>query len=121
MTNHPESVSGNRHRHPTGEILKRFAQGRLGDSEMTVVERHLEGCEACCQSLQELPDDRLVGLLRRRDAVALVLAAVVLTGLGCSKEPKAVAIDATKARSSFNKRFQNPDGNTPPKGGSPKK
>jgi len=74
--------------HPGIEVLRRFAHGRLHGAAMAAVERHVAGCDACCRVVQAVPDDRLVGLLRRRDgAVGLLMplltAAFLVTAPGC--------------------------------------
>jgi hypothetical protein len=70
--------------HPDVEALRRFAHGRLHGPAMRQVERHVAGCDACCRAVQAVPDDRLVGLLRR-GAVALLLAVAPCAGAlpGC--------------------------------------
>src|SRR3954468_22344052 len=62
--------------HPDGETLRDFIHGRLGKAAMAEVERHVAGCDVCCRAVQAVPDDRLIGLLRRREAVALMVTAV---------------------------------------------
>ena len=50
--------------HPDRETLRRFALGRLNRRTMANVERHLRGCSECGQVAMQVPDDRLVSLLR---------------------------------------------------------
>jgi hypothetical protein len=83
--------------HPDVETLRRFAHGRLHGPAMRQAERHVAGCDACCRAVQAVPDDRLVGLLRR-GAVALLLAVALCAGAlpGCG--PSGVgSVDFDKA------------------------
>src|SRR5262245_28414649 len=50
--------------HPSLGQLAAFDQGQLRPAERAAVERHLVACDACCQVLEGVPDDRLVSLLR---------------------------------------------------------
>ncbi len=50
--------------HPDTETLGRFILGRLDRRAMARVEGHLSGCTQCGQVAMQVPDDRLVRLLR---------------------------------------------------------
>jgi hypothetical protein len=50
--------------HPDSETLGRFVLGRLDRVAMASVEAHLSGCSRCEQIAVQVPDDRLVTLLR---------------------------------------------------------
>ncbi len=50
--------------HPDTETLERFVLGRLDRRTMAKVEGHLRGCSQCGQVAMQVPDDRLVSLLR---------------------------------------------------------
>jgi hypothetical protein len=50
--------------HPGLEQLTAFAQGRLSPAAQAEIERHVAGCDSCCQALRTVPDDTLVGRLR---------------------------------------------------------
>ncbi|HKB39546.1 MAG TPA: zf-HC2 domain-containing protein, partial [Gemmataceae bacterium] len=51
--------------HPGRERLAAFRVGNLSLEDLADVEQHVAGCDSCCRSLKALPDDSLVGLLRR--------------------------------------------------------
>jgi len=50
--------------HPDSETLERFVLGRLDRRAMARVEGHLSACPQCGQVAMQVPDDRLVRLLR---------------------------------------------------------
>jgi hypothetical protein len=50
--------------HPDSETLGRFVLGRLDRRAMARVEEHLRSCFQCGQVAMQVPDDRLVRLLR---------------------------------------------------------
>ena len=50
--------------HPDCETLERFVLGRLDRRTMARVEGHLWDCSECGQVAMQVPDDRLVHLLR---------------------------------------------------------
>ena len=50
--------------HPSPDILQAFGLGQLNPLEQAEIERHIASCDACCQALQEVPDDTLVERLR---------------------------------------------------------
>jgi hypothetical protein len=50
--------------HPDAETLGRFVLGRLDRRAMARVEAHLRHCSHCGQVAMQVPDDRLVTLLR---------------------------------------------------------
>ncbi len=54
--------------HPDTETLERFVLGRLDRRTMARVEGHLQGCSLCGQVAMQVPDDRLVSLLRASTA-----------------------------------------------------
>jgi tRNA A-37 threonylcarbamoyl transferase component Bud32/tetratricopeptide (TPR) repeat protein len=51
--------------HPDADQVRRFGLGQLAGDEATLVESHVAGCDRCAALLQQMPDDKLVGLLRR--------------------------------------------------------
>ena len=51
-------------KHPDTETLERFVLGRLDRRTMATVEGHLRDCSECGQVAMQVPDDRLVRLLR---------------------------------------------------------
>jgi serine/threonine protein kinase/putative intracellular protease/amidase len=53
-----------RRTHPSPEQLAAFGLGQLDGTAQAEVERHVAGCEHCCQALQAVPDDTLLGKLR---------------------------------------------------------
>jgi hypothetical protein len=54
--------------HPDPEILERFVLGRLDRRAMARVEAHLGSCSSCGRAAMNVPDDRLVTLLRTQPA-----------------------------------------------------
>src|SRR5260370_26189158 len=50
--------------HPTLAELQAFDSGQLPAAERGSIERHLEGCAACCGALDTLPEGALEALLR---------------------------------------------------------
>ena len=54
--------------HPDLETLERFVLGRLDRRAMARVEAHLGGCSSCGRAAMNVPDDRLVALLRTQSA-----------------------------------------------------
>ncbi len=59
-----EAATMTRAEHPDTETLERFVLGRLDRRTMATVERHLRDCSECGQAAMQVPDDRLVSLLR---------------------------------------------------------
>jgi serine/threonine protein kinase len=57
-------MSNNTLAHPGPEQLSAFGLGRLDPAEADEVERHVQSCTVCCQTLWSLPEDQLVSLLR---------------------------------------------------------
>ena len=58
--------------HPEKDELLAFAQGRLGPDGINGIEQHLQGCQACCDTLLSLGDDTFAAdesgtLLRWKD------------------------------------------------------
>jgi hypothetical protein len=51
-------------RHPDPQTLEHFVLGRLDRRTMARVEGHLTDCMVCEQVATQVPDDRLVMLLR---------------------------------------------------------
>jgi hypothetical protein len=51
--------------HPKLEQLAAFRQGSLDEEELAELENHLAGCAVCCRSLQTLPDDSFLLLVRK--------------------------------------------------------
>jgi tRNA A-37 threonylcarbamoyl transferase component Bud32 len=51
--------------HPDRERLARFRLGALSPEEVEEIASHVADCGSCCQSLRQLPDDSLVGLVRQ--------------------------------------------------------
>jgi hypothetical protein len=68
-----------RENHPTAEQLADFDTGRLAPEERQAVERHVALCPACCRTLEAVPEDGLVALLRASatETAAEVPAALV--------------------------------------------
>jgi hypothetical protein len=61
----PEEATTMTHsEHPDTETLERFVLGRLDRRTMARFEGHLTGCPECGQAAMQVPDDRLVSLLR---------------------------------------------------------
>src|SRR5262249_16884739 len=50
--------------HPATERLLAFTQGRANPEELSCIETHLLSCASCCASLDNLPEDGLVSLIR---------------------------------------------------------
>jgi serine/threonine protein kinase len=50
--------------HPSAAQLRAFDIGQLSADEQDPVARHLERCPECCQTLDTLPEDPLVALMR---------------------------------------------------------
>ncbi|MGE3809212.1 MAG: serine/threonine-protein kinase, partial [Gemmataceae bacterium] len=50
--------------HPSFEELVAFDQGKLATVRLRTIEDHVAGCAECCRKLEEVPDDRLIALLR---------------------------------------------------------
>jgi serine/threonine protein kinase len=55
--------------HPSAPDLQAFGRGQLDPARSGAVEQHLSGCDVCSQTLLNVADDTLAGLLR--EAVAL--------------------------------------------------
>jgi WD40 repeat protein len=51
--------------HPKLEQLAAFRQGSLDEEELAEIENHLADCAVCCRSLQTLPDDSFLLLVRK--------------------------------------------------------
>jgi len=56
--NHPQEF------HPTLAELQAFDSGQVSPDERGAIERHLEGCVACCEALDALPEGALEALMR---------------------------------------------------------
>ena len=50
--------------HPDRSDLLAFGLGRLDPARSAAVEKHVAGCDSCCEALQKAPDDTLVNKLR---------------------------------------------------------
>jgi serine/threonine protein kinase len=55
-------------KHPGPDRLRAFDQGRLGSTDWSAVEEHLQGCAVCSNWLETLPEQRLPDLLAEYDA-----------------------------------------------------
>ena len=55
--------------HPDRDLLAEFAIGRLPESDSIEIESHLSECEACWETMLDLPNDTFVDLIRRADSV----------------------------------------------------
>src|SRR5262245_9087971 len=53
--------------HPDAERLAAFGLGYLDANEAEAVAAHVAECAECCQRLEKLPDDTLIGLARDVD------------------------------------------------------
>ena len=51
--------------HPDQGQLARFRLGALSPEEVEEIASHVASCDSCCRSLRQLPDDSLVGLVRK--------------------------------------------------------
>src|SRR5262249_47771705 len=58
-------MKGTKAAHPSEEELAAFGHGRLPPDRHAAVEQHVASCDACCAVLRRLPDDTLVGALRK--------------------------------------------------------
>ena len=56
--------------HPTREQLENFGLGRLPPQELEAIERHVGGCDSCCQTLRHCQDDTLAHLVRETGSTA---------------------------------------------------
>jgi serine/threonine protein kinase len=50
--------------HPNREQLTAFMWGQLGEADHTEIADHIEGCDACCLALREIPDDAFLAHVR---------------------------------------------------------
>src|SRR5579883_1011790 len=57
--------------HPSRRELEAFDRGLLQPAQWAPIERHVAQCDTCCRSLEEVPDDTLVTLLKSAGAPAL--------------------------------------------------
>lgn len=55
--------------HPTSDQLVAFSRGDLNDAVDREIEKHLEECDSCCDTLNSLPEDTFVAALRSADSV----------------------------------------------------
>ncbi|MBL7039478.1 MAG: protein kinase [Pirellulaceae bacterium] len=51
--------------HPAPVRLAAFARGELDLGEIDEIREHLAGCDSCCRAVDEVPDDRLLALVRQ--------------------------------------------------------
>ena len=74
--------------HPTQEQLAEFLCGKLDGAAQAEIDRHVAQFMACCDSLQRLPDDSLLKLLRHTGVgVATASAAADSTPLHAGASP----------------------------------
>jgi hypothetical protein len=50
--------------HPSAAQLTAFDTGQLAGQEREAVEQHVHGCPECCRTLDALPEDPLVAVVR---------------------------------------------------------
>ncbi|MEQ8789581.1 MAG: protein kinase [Pirellulaceae bacterium] len=50
--------------HPESKLLAAFSRGELDFDEIDAIRAHLADCPVCCRALDEVPDDRLLALVR---------------------------------------------------------
>lgn len=50
--------------HPNFLALREFGLGQLTESQLSEIEQHLAGCDACCDLMEDVEDDRLITLAR---------------------------------------------------------
>ena len=75
--------------HPLKEQLVAFGLGKLDPNETTQIERHLESCSDCCETILDLADDTFVGLVRKCDAANLADPSNATLDLGSGTPPVA--------------------------------
>lgn len=63
--------------HPDAETLARFRCGALNPENVEDIASHVSDCAECCRSLQQLPDDSLIELVRQSVAVGSVPADLI--------------------------------------------
>ncbi len=56
--------------HPSQEELSAFGLGKLDEERARTIARHLAGCGACCDRVENVPSDTFVRLLQRREQLA---------------------------------------------------
>src|SRR4051812_33556767 len=54
--------------HPDPHTLSAFARGEPPPAELAAVAGHVQGCDACCAALRDVPDDSFVSLARAAGA-----------------------------------------------------
>src|SRR5690349_10735534 len=64
-------MSKPRQEHPDRDRLAAFGLGLLAPDEQAELERHVAGCDLCCQALREVPDDGLLARLRKESPPTL--------------------------------------------------
>jgi hypothetical protein len=79
--NHPQGF------HPTPAELQAFDSGQLPPAERGTIERHLEGCPACCEALDALPEGGLEALIRAYGGRAMELGPLVAPDEGLPAAP----------------------------------
>src|SRR5262245_36187020 len=79
--------------HPAAEQLAAFRLGRLSLEELAEVERHLAGCDSCCETLHNLPDDSLMSLVRQAGVGAALVSDI--TAAEGTDQPRCVSGDLT--------------------------
>jgi hypothetical protein len=73
--------------HPTPAELQAFDSGQLPPAERGTIERHLEGCPACCAALDALPESALESLIRAYGGRTMKLGALVVPDEGLPTAP----------------------------------
>src|SRR5262249_31561475 len=81
--------------HPSDDQLAAFDGGMLSPDERAAIERHVASCTLCCQRLDALPDDPLVGLLRGSAAGSRGPSPTLSTGTRQTPAPALSAIPET--------------------------
>jgi hypothetical protein len=77
---------------PSNELLARLLAEELGKPERTVVECHVDRCQACQTSLAELTSGAIGDGLRPREAPPGERSSTLLIRLGATSEPSDAVI-----------------------------
>src|SRR5262245_4798475 len=80
-------MSSQTYSHPDADRLAAFVAGKLDAVASAEIEAHLEDCAVCQMVLEGLPQDTLVGLLRRTPAPADSLTQPIVEWGGDSDPP----------------------------------
>lgn len=83
--------------HPTAERLATYCHGRLADAEAAAVERHLRGCAACRELVDQSPPDSLLRQVReakpnRGTVVAGAVPAMPAAQAAAVSQPQAIRV-----------------------------